>query len=383
MAEMRRLFLLLLYISHSSAKCGIQKALIPDTLEDNLVHRKMFPWVVSLQDSKYSHLAFGCILSEFWILSIASTFQHRKNLVVIVGIADMDARKRAHAEYPINTIIIHEGFNNRSMRNNIALLKTDSAMQFNDLVQPVCFLGRKPHKLPALWNCWVSGWNPTSATGTHMTMSILRKMSVKDVDLCPLYKPPKTACCSHRGEKMDICLGDPGNPMMCQLQQLGVWVLRGILSKGGEKCIGPFVYTKVEDYSDWIAASTKRVGPVLYSLQHWEKVLPHSGGLRDLVTQKTHAGQDHHGGHHVHHQGRNWPSSHSLPAKDSRNSLNFRQTGLREAGRASEMAMQPMYYDYYGGEAGEGGVIAGQNSLHHPQKAMLVFFLLVFFCRGA
>lgn len=33
--------------------------------------------MVSLQDSQYTHLAFGSILSEFWILSIASAFQNR------------------------------------------------------------------------------------------------------------------------------------------------------------------------------------------------------------------------------------------------------------------------------------------------------------------
>ncbi|XP_049720121.1 LOW QUALITY PROTEIN: inactive serine protease 54 [Elephas maximus indicus] len=383
MAEMRGVLLLLLYFSYSSADCGIQKAFIPDTLEDNLVHSKMFPWVVSLQDSQYTHLAFGCVLSEFWILSIASTFQHRKNAVVIVGIANMDSRRKAHTEYPVNTIIIHEGFNNRSMRNNIALLMTDTAMQFNDLVQPICFLGRKLHKPPALRNCWVSGWNPTSATGKHMTMSVLRKISVKDLDVCPLYKPPKTACCSHRKQKTEnICLGDPGNPMICQLQQSDLWVLRGVLNKGGEKCVGPFLYTRVEDYSDWIMAKAKRIGPVLYSLHHWEKVLPYSGGLRGLMAEKTHAGPGHAGWHRGRHQGRNWPSSHLMPANDSRSSLDFREKGLREAGRSSEIAMQPMYYDYYGGEAGEGGFIAGQNSLHQPQETTLLFFLLVSFCSG-
>lgn len=45
--------------------------------EEGLVNDKEFPWVVSLQDSQYTHLAFGSILSEFWIISIASVLQNR------------------------------------------------------------------------------------------------------------------------------------------------------------------------------------------------------------------------------------------------------------------------------------------------------------------
>ena len=63
----------------------------------------------------------------------------RKDAVAIIGIAKMDAKLIAHEEYPINTIIIHEDFDNKTMRNNIALLKTDTAMQFNSLVRPICF----------------------------------------------------------------------------------------------------------------------------------------------------------------------------------------------------------------------------------------------------
>lgn len=48
-----------------------------DQLEENLVSSTEFPWVVSIQDKQYTHLAFGCILSKFWILSTASTLQHR------------------------------------------------------------------------------------------------------------------------------------------------------------------------------------------------------------------------------------------------------------------------------------------------------------------
>lgn len=82
----------------------------------------------------------------------------------------MDAKLIAHKEYPVNTIIIHEDFDNKTMKNNIALLKTDTAMQFNNLVRPICFLGRKLHMLPALQNCWVAGWNPTSAVNAFLLL---------------------------------------------------------------------------------------------------------------------------------------------------------------------------------------------------------------------
>nr|KAF6411456.1 serine protease 54 [Rousettus aegyptiacus] len=275
MAEMTEMLLVLLYTLHASAICGNQDTKSIETSEEGLVGEKEFPWIVSLQDSHYTHLTFGSILSQFWILSIASAFQNRKDAIAIVGIAKMDGRVIAHEEYPIDKIVIHEDFDNKTMANNIALLKTDTAMHFSNLVGSICFLGRKLRLSSALRNCWVAGWNPTTATGHHMTMSILRKISVKNIDMCPLHNYEKTGCGYHVEKETDaVCLGDPGNPMMCQLQHLNLWVLRGILSKGGERCPGLFLYIKVEDYSAWITSKTKRTGLPLSVLHHWEHSIP-------------------------------------------------------------------------------------------------------------
>nr|XP_004663558.1 inactive serine protease 54 [Jaculus jaculus] len=373
--------LLLLSVSHSSStNCGIQKANLVDQSEENLVGIEEFPWVVSVQDVLYTHLAFGCILSEYWILSIASAFQNRTNAIVVVGIANMDPRKIVHTEYPVSTIILHEDFDNYSMRNNIALLQTDSAISFDNLVQPICFLGTKLDTPPVLKNCWVSGWNPTSATGNYMTMSILRRISVKDVELCPLRKLRKTGCGSHTEQETDsVCLGEPGSPVMCQLQQLDLWVLRGIVTYGGDICPGLFLYTKVEDFSDWIMSQAKTAGPGLTSLHPWEKLVPvpydesHTTVTQTMYSELGHVEQP-----QSYSQEQRRSTGNPWTEDSSKDGRDFRVKGLQESDGPEDMSIPPMYYDYYGGEVGAGRTMAGQNRLHWPQERVLGSLVLVF-----
>ncbi|OBS75253.1 hypothetical protein A6R68_14250 [Neotoma lepida] len=373
MTEMRGVLLVLLYMSHSSsAMCGIQKANLADEPKENFVGSNEFPWVVSLQDPEYTHLAFGCILSNFWILSTASALQHRLKVIAVVGIANMDPRKMDHTEYPVNIIIPHENFNNKSMSNNIALLRTESAIHFDDMVQAICFLGKKLRKPPTLKNCWVAGWNPTAATGNHMTMSILRRISVKDIDLCPLHRNRKTECASHiSNEPTNVCLGEPGSPMMCQVKKLDLWVIRGILTYGGNLCPGLFLYTSVEDYSDWITAKARRAGPSLFALHPWEKLIPELPFQESntALTNNSNSAQGHAEWPRSYSRGQRMSTLYDQPTDDGQN---FEGNGLRELNWSSKVAIQPTYYDYYGGEVGEGGAVAGQNRLHWPQERILM-----------
>ncbi|MEJ1276168.1 protease serine 54 [Cricetulus griseus] len=284
-----------------SAVCGSQKAIIVDDSKENLVGSNEFPWVVSLQDPEYTHLAFGCILSEFWILSTASALQHRlvlpgKKVIAVVGIANMDPRKIDHTEYPVNTIILHENFNNKSMSNNIAL-------------------------------------------------------------------------------------GEPGSPLMCQVKKLDLWVLRGILTHGGDLCPGLLLYANVEDYSDWIIAKTRRAGPFLSALNPWEKLVPEFqfDESNIALTKSVYSVHSHAEWPRSYSQGSKMSSLYDMSTDDGKN---FRVNGLQEAGWPSKVAVQPMYYDYYGGEAGEDGAMAGQNRLHWPQEIILMSLVLVFLGSG-
>ncbi|KAH0619425.1 hypothetical protein JD844_000039 [Phrynosoma platyrhinos] len=202
---------------------------------------------------------------------------------------------------PISTIIPHKDFDELTLDHNIALLRVATPVQFDETVQHICF----PYQnFPpeALEDCWVVGWlhphtgetvlhpgvYPEARTAFFAVLeapstcnlpgpfhalfswsqtgsSSLQKLSVVDIDPCPLHRTMATECCSHReGDSVSGCLGYPGNSVVCQAQGTGQWVLKGVLTEGGARCYGPLLYTRVAYYSDWIVDTTARWGsPVI------------------------------------------------------------------------------------------------------------------------
>nr|XP_056718299.1 inactive serine protease 54 [Euleptes europaea] len=325
--EFTRLFFLL------DADCGSQLIALPNSKQE-FVAAGEFPWVVSLRDLHNKHIAVGCILSEYWIVSVASSFQNRcdhvprdggndvsgNRQVFVLGIYIEPKRpeepilKRAHTEIgsderttgvcgrridsngrndvekrigsdgsqafavagvtdlkssqsitlPISTIFLHEDFDEITLAHNIALLKTANLLEFSETTQPICF----PHQdfpVTALEGCVVAGWLDPHAGEQLTGRDSLRKLSMDDVDRCPLKRTMSTECSSHReGDNAAGCLGDPSNPIMCQAKETGHWVLKGVLTEGGTRCYGPFLYTRLSYYSDWIVTTTEKGSDPIY-----------------------------------------------------------------------------------------------------------------------
>lgn len=164
---------------------------------------------------------------------------------------------------------------------------------------------------------------------------------------------------------------------MCQLQQLNMWVLRGLLSPGGEKCPGLFLYTRIDEYGAWIEAKTKGTASGLASFHQWDHLPPSPSvsARRTSATQRKFSGLSRAFGPQSYSREQKSVTRPSWPANDT-------VRDLRERDRGVKLAVQPMYYDYYGGVEG-GRWPSGQGRLHRRPGLLLLCWGLAFSGAGA
>ncbi|XP_063169144.1 inactive serine protease 54 [Candoia aspera] len=320
----------LAHFFHIAAGCGRQASFAPTNATQEVAAVGELPWMVSLQDQD-SHIAFGSILSKYWILSAASSFHSRTQISALARGSDLKGHRNSLV--PIQTIIPHEAFDEITLVHNIALLEASPPLQLGEATQPICF-PTPDFPVATLEKCFVAGGLDPRGNGP------LQKLSVEDVDPCPLHRTMSTDCCSHReGDSVPGCLGYAGNPVLCKAE--GMWVLKGVLSEGGTRCHGPFLYSRVLYYSDWIATTTAKWGApaspfpgqgysAFRALAEEHEGLLFEPSLELGAWNASSASDD--------------PQSRSLSEM-----LNESGPGLPERPDESR-ANPPLYYDYYGGE---------------------------------
>merc|ERR1712083_859099 len=148
--------------------------------------------------------------------------------------------------------------------------KTSTAIVMSESVSPACIMTPEM-KVGGLLNTkgqdydtfWVTGWGKLAEGGS--SPDLLHKVEVPVVtnQQCQTTYFSLTddmICAGYTNGGMDAFQGDSGGPMVFRYSS-DQWVVAGIVSfgYGCARPDTPGVYTRVSEYSDWIAEKTSMV----------------------------------------------------------------------------------------------------------------------------
>ncbi|XP_058793973.1 chymotrypsinogen B-like [Phymastichus coffea] len=221
----------------------------------------------SLLETRYP-IAFGggAILNKQWILTAAYNIQNLKNTVVKAGNIYLNKSSKSEQISNVANAFVHPKYQNPTGPYDIALIKLETPLEFNEFVKPIDLpqIGSHPQ-----------GFGVLTGLGslTHMTQLILAKtlqaltLPIISNDDCQyaidaalgagqfdFFGDDLAFCTGSTETNQGYCLHDTGNPLV--IEENGKKVVAGVATFGfAADCTTPntpSIYTRVSAFNDWI-----------------------------------------------------------------------------------------------------------------------------------
>ncbi|TRY92079.1 hypothetical protein DNTS_005868, partial [Danionella cerebrum] len=215
-----------------------------------------WPWQASLQ---YTDLPAcgGAILHPLWLITASHCFKRYLSLYSSRSAFNIfTIYLFGPKTIQVEEILPHKDYNTKTNENDIALVKLESPLKFNECVRPVGILD---HNLPSLESCTVTGWGAIRENGPRATTLQEVNVTVFEHQTCNRYYSGKILpcmfCAGLDTGGMDACQGDSGGPLSCFMGER--YKLAGVVSwgVGCGRAQKPGVYTSLSYYKQWIEFS--------------------------------------------------------------------------------------------------------------------------------
>ena len=252
--------------SSQSYTCGQTKELFPVSriVGGRRALPNEYPYQVALETERRSMWSSAATFRQFcgasvindrWIVTAAHCLQ-RQNVNRLRGvIGTTNLRETNRSSVTFERMIIHEGYDSNSVRNDIGLLKTRQSIRAaskGNYVSPIC-LPRQGQQFSG--QGVISGFGHVREGGPSSSLLLSSNLQIMPDTSCRAsygseYSVPEMLCGGASGR--DTCQGDSGGPFA---QRTGNgWTLIGITSfgRGCARPGIPGVYTRVSNYVNWI-----------------------------------------------------------------------------------------------------------------------------------
>ncbi|BFG03667.1 trypsin-1 [Drosophila madeirensis] len=243
--------------------CGIaniQKRIVGG--QETEVHQ--YPWVAMLLYGGRFYCAASLLNDQFLLTASHCVYGFRRERIT-VRLLDHN-RKMSHTQKidrNVAEVITHPKYNARNYDNDIAIIKLDEPVEFDEVLHPVCMPtpGRSFKGETGI----VTGWGalkvggPTSDTLQEVQVPILSQ------DACRKSRygnkiTDNMLCGGYDEGGKDSCQGDSGGPLHIVASGTREHQIAGVVS-WGEGCAKsgyPGVYARVNRYGTWIKNLTKQ-----------------------------------------------------------------------------------------------------------------------------
>ncbi|XP_076394333.1 transmembrane protease serine 9 [Megachile rotundata] len=226
-----------------------------------------FPYQVSLRQNG-RHFCGGSIISSRYILTAAHCVQGLSNLKAITVVAGSTQLNSGGVSYGVEKAVYHNGFSQRTLVNDVAVIRVDRNIAFNNLIKPISLASGSNSYDGA--SCVLSGWGTLKAGGNVPNNLQYINLNVLSVAQCKQTHSNvgNSHICTFTKYGEGACNGDSGGPLVVNNVQVGV-VSFGIPCGVGK----PDVYTRVSSFIPWIKQQQTYLADTEFSLLPEDSVL--------------------------------------------------------------------------------------------------------------
>ncbi|XP_041362216.1 prostasin-like [Gigantopelta aegis] len=257
--------------STGTSTCGVPKIQPTQTriVGGHEARSGSLPWMAMLAELNYP-VCGGAVISDHVILTAAHCFEtpesrDPRRWTVVLGKHHVDRYDVTQRSYHVRRIVMHENYNNHTVRNDVALVVLWERIRYSDYISPIC-LPKLNRNMVVGKSCLIAGWGDTLGTSKGTVLNQVNVPIIGD-HVCSQptwygnqFLPMTTFCAGYKNGGKDACAGDSGSPLACSVD--GKWYVHGIAS-WGYGCAEPRwpgIYTDVTVYTHWIRQSIANLG---------------------------------------------------------------------------------------------------------------------------